>query len=61
VADFAGAMINTSFQSVDKSTGTVRFYAPAFAGVEGKRTGGVTGPITFGEIGYQLPNWKSSL
>ena len=98
VADFSGAMINTSFQGVDESTGTVSFYAPVFAGMEyklgategdyvssfarrlsqkqekdvlfscncilnylyagleGKRTGNVTGPVTFGEIAYQLLN-----
>jgi hypothetical protein len=98
VADFGGAMINTSFQGVDESTGTVSFYAPVFAGMEyklgttegdyvssfakqlpqtqdkdlvfscncilnylyagleGKRTGEVTGPVTFGEIAYQLLN-----
>lgn len=97
VANFAGAMINTSFQGVDESTGAVSFYAPVFAGVEykvgvtegdyvssfakhlahqekdplfscncilnylyagleGKRTGHITGPVTFGEIAYQLLN-----
>ena len=98
VADYSGAMINTSFQDVDKAHGKVSFYAPVFHGVdykvaapvpdyvtaferqlprsagdaitfscncilnylysnlEGKRTGSVTGPITFGEIAYQLLN-----
>jgi hypothetical protein len=98
VANYCGAMINTSFQAVDAATQTVRFYAPVFAGVEyklaapvddyvssfnrqlpredvdkicfscncilnflysnleGKQTGGVTGPITFGEVAYQLLN-----
>ena len=98
VADYSGAMINTSFQSVDGTTKKVAFYAPVFRGVEykiaaptpdyvtafesrlprfaadtiafscncilnylyanleGKRTGKVTGPITFGEIAYQLLN-----
>jgi hypothetical protein len=99
VADFAGAMINTSFREVDESSGVVSFYAPVFAGVEyrlgqaeggdyisgfrnmisgrneqgllfscncilnylyagleGKRTGNITGPVTFGEIAYQLLN-----
>ena len=98
VADYSGAMINTSFQDVDKVNGKVSFYAPVFHGVdykvaapvtdyvgaferhlprstadaiffscncilnylysdlEGKRTGNVTGPITFGEIAYQLLN-----
>jgi hypothetical protein len=98
VADYSGALINTSFQSVDASTGSVKFYAPVFlgakyrqatqsgtyiesftrelgekrgesvlfscncilnyvyAGLEGKRTGNMTGPVTFGEIAYQLLN-----
>jgi len=97
VADYSGAQINTSFQSVDAAQGKVQFYAPVFAGVEyrhaapvgdyvqdfsglvagvevrpvfacncilnylhgkleGRKTGRFTGPITFGEIGYQLLN-----
>lgn len=98
VADYAGALINTSFQAVDPATRSVKFYAPVFrgakyrqaqqngtylenfarelsqqqqdsiffscncilnylyAGLEGRRTGNVTGPITFGEIAYQLLN-----
>ena len=27
-----------------------------YAGLEGKRTGSITGPITFGEIAHQLLN-----
>jgi hypothetical protein len=98
VADYAGAMVNVSFQTVDDASGEVTFYAPVFAGVEyklaasigdyaarfalaipqaaaggrlfscncilnylygdleHKTTGDVTGPITFGEIAYQLLN-----
>ena len=98
VANYCGAMVNTSFQEVDKAAKRVTFYAPVFKGVEykmaapvadyvksfnqqmpqnnketiafscncilnylysgleGKQTGGVTGPITFGEIAYQLLN-----
>jgi hypothetical protein len=98
VADYFGARINVSFQSVDAARGEVRFYAPVFAGVsycharpiddyvaafvsalpqgiedrvafscncvlnyvhsslEGRATGGITGPMTFGEIAYQLLN-----
>lgn len=98
VADYCGAMINTSFQSLDNVTKKVNFYAPVFKGMqyklaepikdyvtsfcqkmptesidkivfacncilnylyselEGKRTGEVTGPITFGEIAYQILN-----
>jgi Family of unknown function (DUF6976) len=99
VADYHGARINVSFQSVDPVRGEVRFYAPVFAGVpyrharpipdyvdafvsalpaavgrerialscncilnylhsslEGRRTGQVVGPFTFGEIAYQLLN-----
>jgi len=97
VADYNGAQINVSFQSVDAEKGEVRFYAPVFAGIEyrhaapvgdyagefaelvaghrvqahfacncilnylyggleGKPACGLTGPVTFGEIGYQLLN-----
>jgi len=27
-----------------------------YSGLEGKKTGNVTGPITFGEVAYQLLN-----
>ncbi|MBI2418503.1 MAG: hypothetical protein HYV28_11515 [Ignavibacteriales bacterium] len=97
VADFYGAMINTSFQLVDETNDKVLFYAPVFKGIEykiaapvndymqeftkelntlqiqpvfscncilnylygeleGKKTGHITGPMTFGEIAYQLLN-----
>lgn len=97
VADYAGAMINVSFQNVDAKNKEVVFYAPVFTGVkykqagavkdyvgsfkqnlpkntdqilfscncilnflyselEGKKTEGITGPITFGEVAYQLLN-----
>jgi len=98
VANYSGAMINISFQSVDADKKMVNFYAPVFKEVEyrlaspvsdyitsflsempktgkenilfscncilnflyseleGKITGGITGPITFGEIAYQLLN-----
>lgn len=97
VADYMGAMINVSFQSVEKNTGKVYFYAPVFPGVEykiaspvgnyesefqkeiearqvrpyftcncilnylyahleGKRTGNIVGPMTFGEIAWMLLN-----
>jgi hypothetical protein len=98
VANYNGAMINISYQSVDKEKKEVVFYAPVFKGqiyknaeklrdyvsefnsrmpkddikyimfscncilnylyseLEGKKTEGITGPITFGEIGYQLLN-----
>jgi hypothetical protein len=97
VANYSGAMVNVSFQSIDKQTGEVLLYAPVFPGVdykiakpvndyvkefnqiifknkispvlscncilnflyaelEGKKTEGVIGPITFGEIAYQLLN-----
>jgi hypothetical protein len=98
VADLYGAMINTSFQSIDFAKKQVNFYAPVFAGfrykiakpvgdyvnhflaevpagvgdnlffacncilnylyadLEGKKTANFTGPITFGEIAYQLLN-----
>lgn len=98
VADYCGALINTSFQEIDQQHQRVTFYAPVFKGIQykiaapvtdyltafsqqlpkdeaaqlflsyncilnylycelkGKKTGGVTGPITFGEIAYQLLN-----
>ncbi len=96
VADYSGAMINVSIQSVDESSGKVSFYAPVFPGVayklaapvsdyvsqfkaalpkvsnitfscncvlnylyselEGKQTAEFRGPMTFGEIAYQLLN-----
>lgn len=34
VADYAGALINTSFQAIDSDTGTVKFYAPVFRGAQ---------------------------
>lgn len=98
VADYNGAMINTSFQQIDTTAKRVDFYAPVFRGMtykhakpvgdyvsqfltqlrqhetaammfscncilnylyselEGKHTGSITGPITFGEVAYQLLN-----
>lgn len=100
VADYYGALVNISFQSVDAAAGEVKFYAPVFTGVrykhakavadyatafgeqlkkiglsedrvvfscncilnylyselEGKSTAPFVGPITFGEIAYQLLN-----
>ena len=97
VADYFGAMINVSFQSVADEDARVDVYAPVFEGVtyklvapvedyvgeferrvphgslqpvfacncilnflysnlEGQRTGDLRGPITFGEIAYQLLN-----
>ncbi len=34
VANYAGALVNVSIQSVDENEGEVRFYAPVVAGVE---------------------------
>ena len=97
VANYAGAMVNVCFRSVDGKAGHVSLYGPVFPGVEyrfanpvddyeaafckqleslqtkpvfacncilnyvygkleGKRTGSVVGPITFGEIAYMLLN-----
>lgn len=97
VANYAGAMINVSFQNIDSQNKKVDFYAPVFPGVqykqagavkdyvksfseslpkntdqilfscncilnflyselEGKKTANITGPITFGEVAYQLLN-----
>ncbi len=99
VANYSGAMINISFQEVNKDTKEVKFYAPVrkdieyklaspvkdyvsdfmkivpgqdeskdivmscncilnylYSELENKKTGGMTGPITFGEIAYVLVN-----
>lgn len=96
VANYAGALINVSIQSVDTASGEVKFYAPLVPGIEyrqaralgnyagafaekagaagqgqyscncilnylygdlsGQKTGGFTGPVTFGEIAYVLLN-----
>jgi hypothetical protein len=97
VADYAGAMLNVSFQEVNEEYGTVSFFAPVFTGIEyklakpvsdyvgdflkalpedadkvvfscncllnylysdleGKKLPSMTGPMTFGEIAYQLLN-----
>lgn len=100
VANYYGALINTSFLRIDQASGEVRFFAPVFAGVryrhaqevadyaaaftaelqkidlaegsvvfscncilnylysglEGHNTAPFVGPITFGEIAYQLLN-----
>ncbi|KOR30544.1 hypothetical protein TI04_05335 [Achromatium sp. WMS2] len=97
VANYHGAMINVSFQSVDQANRKVSFYAPVFDGVEyklarpvsdymtsfqsalpnnlnniafccncilnflyseleGKRIETFLGPMTFGEVAYQLLN-----
>lgn len=97
VADYCGAMVNVSIQSVDESAGRVKLYAPVFEGVryrfarpvadypakfmaamprhsgnlvfgcncilnylhsalEGRKPAQLTGPITFGEVAYQLLN-----
>lgn len=98
VADVHGVKINTSFQQVNETEGTVNLYAPVFRGIayklakpvdnyvenfhsvlpkdlgdnvlfscncilnylyselQGKKPGNLTGPVTFGEIAYQLLN-----
>lgn len=97
VANYYGAMINTSFNQVDHEKKLVSFYAPVFKGIEykiakpidnyveaftdrisslnispvfscncilnylyseleGKKTSNIMGPMTFGEIAYQLLN-----
>jgi hypothetical protein len=101
VADYYGALVNVSFQTVDAAKGEVSFYAPVFTGIrykhakpladygqsftaclaaqgglaedriafscncilnylysglEGKKTTPFCGPVTFGEIAYQLLN-----
>ncbi len=98
VADYCGAHVNVSFQSLDHENKRVNFYAPVFENVvyrlaepvadyvaefgkqlgsrassglvfscncilnylyaelEGKQTGAFAGPITFGEVAFQLLN-----
>ena len=97
VADYSGAMVNVSIQSIDSARGRVMLYAPVFPGVayrqaapmgdyssafaeemarrgaepvfscncilnyqyaalEGRHMGGLTGPVTFGEVAYILLN-----
>lgn len=98
VADYNGAMVNISFQSVDAAARKVALYAPVFEGVsyrvaaplsgdyaaefqkelaarnvrpvfacncilnflygglEGRTTGTMVGPVTFGEVAYMLLN-----
>lgn len=97
LADYCGALINVSIQSLESPSGEVQFYAPVFKGVqyrvarpvadypeafarampekpgriifgcncilnylhsglEGRATPGLTGPVTFGEVAYQLLN-----
>ncbi len=98
VADYSGAMINISFQNIDKENKSVLFYAPLrkntvyklakpienyvkefnsmvkndangeiiascncilnyiYSELEGKKTGVMKGPFTFGEIAYVLVN-----
>jgi len=97
VANYSGANINVSIQSVDAAKGLVNLYAAVFpgndyhfaaqigdypaafeqemgarnenpsfscncilnflyAGLEGRKTGTITGPITFGEVAYILLN-----
>jgi len=97
VADYLGAFVNVSIQSVNTDTDMVSLYAPVFHGqeykfatpvvdyegefckevdarkiapiftcncilnylyahLEGKKTGEIVGPITFGEIAYMLLN-----
>ncbi|MDL0431203.1 hypothetical protein QPM17_08695 [Marinobacter sp. TBZ242] len=97
VADYCGAVVNVSIQSIDESAGRVNLYAPVFEGVpyrfarpvadypakfiaamprhsgnlvfgcncilnylhsglKGRKTAQLTGPITFGEVAYQLMN-----
>lgn len=97
VANYNGAMVNVSFQSMDEQNKLVRLYAPVvkgieyklsrpihdyekefaeelarhnikpaftcncilnflYANLEGKKSGDIVGPITFGEIAYILLN-----
>jgi hypothetical protein len=56
MTDYVGA-----FDSIDQSTGAIAFSCNCvlnylYANLEGKRTGSITGPITFGEIAHRLLN-----
>lgn len=53
VADYSGAMINTAIRCASRAIASSVISMP---GLEGKKTGDVTGPVTFGEIAYQLLN-----
>ena len=57
VADYLGALesaAGTRQESAAFSCNCILNYL--YAGLEGKRTGSITGPITFGEIAHQLLN-----
>jgi hypothetical protein len=54
VESFAHRMPDTEGQSILFSCNCILNYL--YAGLEGRRTGGITGPVTFGEIAYQLLN-----
>lgn len=45
VADYCGAMINTSFQEGDEKTREVKFYAPVFSGVRYRQAKPVDDPV----------------
>jgi hypothetical protein len=55
VANYAGALVNVSIQSVDRLSGEVRFYAPVKAGVEYRmaRALGVNGGDKTGHVAAQ--------
>ena len=57
LADYVGAMqqaVETHSEPAAFSCNCILNYL--YAGLEGKRTGSITGPITFGEIAHQLLN-----
>ena len=57
LADYVGAMqqaVETHTEDAAFSCNCILNYL--YAGLEGKRTGRITGPITFGEIAHQLLN-----
>lgn len=58
VADYNGAMVNTSFQAVDEASGEVRFYAPVFRGVRYRHARPVGDYIT--AFASQLPKELSA-
>jgi hypothetical protein len=54
VAEFSKKMPTADVKNMFFSCNCILNYL--YSGLEGKSTGGVTGPITFGEIAYQLLN-----
>ena len=54
IKEFTGQMPNENLSNIFFSCNCILNYL--YSELEGKKTGGITGPITFGEIAYQLLN-----